>query len=151
MALFDTLPYNDDYMTYDAVNHFYVLTPKAMLDNLGENLDAGALQSSNDVLIWLKRVSRIVRRYVFELSQRPEFVQAMLATDKDLRPLVLEMLLAQAEEELRPSDHEDVLKAGGIARDVQAIANRVLPRYGFAMRYSGLLPCVPPDRLYKGW
>lgn len=152
MAIFDTKPYNDDYMTYDYTTHFYMLTEKAVFDNLGENLGAFNMQAPNSTNWWLRRISREVRRYVLANSQSPDYVLAMLATDGALRPLVLEMLLAQAEEELRPSDNERVRESGGIALDVQDVANRILPGYGHSMRYcGGGLPRIAPAALYKGW
>lgn len=157
--------YDNDYMKYDASVHRYELTEKAIFDNLGENLDL-ALQSGSKSA-FLKRISSVVYNYVYAGSQSPDYIEYIMAKDDDLHDMIFEMLLRQAEYTL-VNGAVDAFSGVNVAKQqampvytlrgsaqistvTEELANRILPRYGHSLRYSGSLPHVCPNAYRRGY
>ena len=110
------MPLNDEYMIYDYRKHRYMLTEKAVLELLGENLNDltdGNVTLKNKLLMdasadafrdrksgsagMPKCASADVYGYIYEDSRSPDYIERIMALDEDLRPTIQDMLLAQLE------------------------------------------------------
>lgn len=160
---------NDENMTYNLLTHRYELTEKAIFDAYGENLNTyfGDSPDVNTKTAFLKDVSAQVYGWILGHSQSPDYIEYILAMDTTLRPLILQMLLAQAKYMLNGGNVAafsginlakgqwiDTDKLRGNARvavEVVDIASRILPGYNHALIYAGRLPHVVPSALYNGY
>ena len=161
-------PYDDEYMTYDYRLHKYVLTEKAVMDELGENLDV-VLVNSDPVTrnAFLRKVSRSVYDYILSASQSPDYIEYILAKDGSLRQTVQDMLVSQAEYALTNSllgSYSGINLAKGqyveldkmrngrqVSLEVEQKANQILPGYGHCLRYTCALPHISPIHLHRGY
>lgn len=92
-------PFDDEYMVYDYAMHRYVLTPKAVLDRLNEDLTkyspADSANREKDVLVMLDNISSEVYNAIYESSADylyPEFVGAKAPS---ARSIILQAMLEQ--------------------------------------------------------
>lgn len=161
------MPINDEYMIYDFRNHRYMLTEKAVFEEVGVNLNDITGGNVTDKNLFLKRVSTDVYSYLLENSRSSDYIEYILAVDTDLRPMVQSMLIAQAEYtllngsismfagiNLAKGTAVDVYKLRDerkVAEAVQSEANRILPKYGFCLKYAGMLPWLNPSIKYRGY
>lgn len=161
------MPLNDEYMVYDYHRHRYLLTEKAVLELLGENLND--LTDGNVVLKnkLLTDASSDVYGYIYEDSRSPEYLERIMALDEDLRPIIQDMLLAQLEYTLfngKLALYAGVNLAKQSALDISKIRNeskvaetvvqethKIMPRYGVCLKYCGRLPKVCQSQRYKGY
>jgi len=158
---------NDEYMIYDYRKHRYMLTEKAVLELLGENLNDltdGNVTLKNKLLM---DASADVYGYIYEDSRSPDYIERIMALDEDLRPTIQDMLLAQLEYTLyngKLSLYAGINLAKQSALDISRIRNeskvaetvvqethRILPGYGICLKYCGRLPSVCPSQRYKGY
>lgn len=160
------MPINDEYMKYDFRNHRYVLTEKAIFEEVGVNLN-DITSCITDKKIFLKRVSSDVYSYIKGNSRSPEYIEYILAVDTDLRPMVQEMLISQAEYVLlngAVSAFSGINLSKGTAVEINKLrderkvsdtvsveANKILPGYGFCLKYAGALPSLDRSKRYKGY
>ncbi len=161
------MPLNDEYMIYDYRKHRYMLTEKAVLELLGENLNDltdGNVTLKNKLLM---DASADVYGYIYEDSRSPDYLERIMALDEDLRPTIQDMLLAQLEYTLyngKLSLYAGINLAKQSALDISRIRNeskvaetvvqethRILPGYGICLKYRGRLPSVCPSQRYKGY
>ncbi len=161
------MPLNDEYMIYDYRKHRYMLTEKAVLELLGENLNDltdGNVTLKNKLLM---DASADVYGYIYEDSRSPDYIERIMALDEDLRPTIQDMLLAQLEYTLyngKLSLYAGINLAKQSALDISLIRNeskvaetvvqethRILPGYGICLKYCGRLPSVCPSQRYKGY
>lgn len=160
---------NDENMTYNLLTHRYELTESAIFNAYGDNLNTIFADSPdvNTKAAFLKDVSAQVYGWIYGYSQSPDYIEYILAMDSTLRPLILQMLLAQAKYMLNGGNVAafsginlakgqwiDTDKLRGDARvavEVVDIATRILPGYGRALTYSGNLPHIPLSALYNGY
>ena len=161
------MPLNDEYMIYDYRKHRYMLTEKAVLELLGENLNDltdGNVTLKNKLLM---DASADVYGYIYEDSRSPDYLERIMALDEDLRPTIQDMLLAQLEYTLyngKLSLYAGINLAKQSALDISRIRNeskvaetvvqethRILPGYGICLKYCGRLPSVCPSQRYKGY
>ena len=161
------MPLNDEYMIYDYRKHRYMLTEKAVLELLGENLNDltdGNVTLKNKLLM---DASADVYGYIYEDSRSPAYIERIMALDEDLRPTIQDMLLAQLEYTLyngKLSLYAGIKLAKQSALDISRIRNeskvaetvvqethRILPGYGICLKYCGRLPSVCPSQRYKGY
>ncbi len=161
------MPLNDEYMIYDYRRHRYMLTEKAVLELLGENLNDltdGNVTLKNKLLM---DASADVYGYIYEDSRSPDYLERIMALDEDLRPIIQDMLLAQLEYTLyngKLSLYAGINLAKQSALDISRIRNeskvaetvvqethRILPGYGICLKYCGRLPSVCPSQRYKGY
>ncbi|MDE7209678.1 MAG: hypothetical protein K2O31_07330 [Clostridia bacterium] len=161
------MPINDEYMTYDFRKHRYVLTEKAVLEEVGINLNDITGGNVTDKNLFLKRVSSDVYSYLLEGSRSPDYIEYILAVDTDLRATVQDMLVAQAEYtllngaismfagiNLAKGTAVDIYKLRDerkVAEQVQSEANKILSQYGFCLKYAGTLPAISPSVKHKGY
>lgn len=162
-------PYDDEYMTYDYRSHMYVLTPKAILDELGENLDV-ILVNSDPVTrnAFLKKISRMVYNYIKEQSSSFDYIEYILAKDGRLRDMVKDMLISQVEYTLTNgavADYSGVNLAKGQIADLWKIrgdakvsdtvvteTHKRLPHYGFCLCCNSMsMPRLALCALHKGY
>lgn len=153
------IPFSDDYMTYDYNMHRYVLTDKAVLDLLGENLNIILNNPSPETKnALLKKISNTVYNYILTASMSPDYIEYILAMDVDLRPMIQDMLVSQVEYTLTNGAVEnfsgvniskgsyielDKIRNGQqVSMTVVQLANNMLPKYGHSLRYACALPHV---------
>lgn len=162
-------PYDDEYMKYDYRTHRYVLTEKAVLDELGENLDV-ILTNSDPVTrnAFLKKISLSVYNYIKQQSASFEYIEYILAKDGRLRDTIKEMLVSQVEYmladgavadysgmNLAKGQFPDLWKIRGDAKVSDTVVTESHKRmldYGFSMCCNSLnMPRLARCALYKGY
>lgn len=152
-------PYDDEYMTYDYRLHRYVLTDKAVLDILGENLNV-ILVNAEPVTknAFLKKVSNTLYEYILSASQSPDYIEYIMAKDGSLREMIQDMLISQAEYMLSNGavdSYSGINMAKGhfieldkirngrqVSMTVEQRANAPLHGYGHSLRYACALPRI---------
>lgn len=161
-----TYPYSDNYMTYNYQSHRYELTEKAVYDELGVNFKDFSDMETTDAnpstigIRILKKVSRLVYSYLLENCQNAGWLVYELAVVQQLRSVILEMLLAQAEYQFTNGDISNFsgvdiykgqtmeqykLKEATIAPLVRTIAERIQPCLGRSLKFAGSFGyCQPP-------
>lgn len=165
-------PFDDEIMKYDYAAHRYVLTSSGVLSQLGENLDVilnttGDADSGTLAARVLRRVSQTVYMYLYRDTANEEWLEYILATYPPLREWVQEMLQAQLLYMLANGDiglYSGVNVAKGQAMDVEAlrgrariapevedIAMRTIPQFGYCLKYVGFLPSVPCGLYRRGY
>lgn len=87
-------PYNDDYLTFNTVREHYVLTAKAVFDNLGIDLNATAKDNVNGVKAFLNRVSELTYRKMHEFGD-DIYQDKVIACTKTGRKIILSAMLEQ--------------------------------------------------------
>lgn len=88
-------PYDTEYMTFNEMTGQYVLTAKAILDNLGIDLNVLAKDNGNGVNAFLKRVSYLTYRKLHEYGF-DEVQDMTVATTETGRKIIQEAMLEQA-------------------------------------------------------
>ena len=88
-------PYDTEYMTFNEMAGQYVLTAKAILDNLGIDLNVLAKDNGNGVNAFLKRVSYLTYRKLHEYGF-DEVQDMTVATTETGRQIIQEAMLEQA-------------------------------------------------------
>lgn len=134
-------PYNTDYMIFDEITGRYVLTSKAVLDNLGIDMNVAAKDNSNGVNAFLKRVSALTYRKVHEYGV-DEFQDKIIATTEKGRELIQEAMLEQffymknvGDSSLSLKQEERALYASD---SVVEIFEAIIPEIGRSLIYVGL-------------
>ena len=161
-------PYDDEYMTYDYLLHRYVLTDKAVLDILGENLNV-ILVNAEPVTktAFLKKVSNTVYEYILSASQSPDYIEYLMAKDGNLREMIRDMLISQVEYMLANGsvdsysginmakgqyiDLDKIRNGRQVSLSVEQKSNAILPGYGHCLRYACALPHVAPKFYRVGY
>ena len=95
-----TYPFKDELMTYDYINHRYVLTKQGVEAQLGIVLDdilntAGDNNPSPLGNLVLEKVSQTVYSWLYRDSQNSSWIEFILAVYPPLREWVREMLQSQ--------------------------------------------------------
>jgi hypothetical protein len=154
-------PFNDDSMEYEKSIHGYVLTPQAVLRELGIDLAAagnivGSANPSAYISRKLRENSRTVYRYLKENSIDTQLWARVLAKAPSVRDMIKEMLLGQIEYEystgysaimsgINPTtgaimDITAIRGRAKIAPIVEELANdEIVPEIGVCLRYIGHL------------
>lgn len=152
-------PYDDEYMVYDYRLHRYVLTDKAVLDILGENLNL-LLVDAEPVTknAFLKKVSNTLYEYILSSSQSPDYIEYIMAKDGSLREMIRDMLISQVEYMLSNGavdnysginmakghyiDLDKIRNGRQVSMTVEQKANASLHGYGHSLRYACSLPHI---------
>lgn len=87
-------PYTDDYMTYNERRGRYILTPKAVFDKLGIDLNVEIKQNPNGVNAFLSRVSDSVYRKIHEYGEN-DYQDKVIAYTQKGREIIFECMLEQ--------------------------------------------------------
>lgn len=87
-------PYSDEYMTYNEARRHYVLTAKAVLDNLGIDLNENVKDNANGVNAFLMRVSELTYRKMHEYGDNTE-QDSVIATTETGRKIIFNAMLEQ--------------------------------------------------------
>lgn len=87
-------PYSDEYMTYNEARSHYVLTAKAVLDNLGIDLNVNVKDNANGVNAFLMRVSELTYRKMHEYGDNTE-QDRIIATTESGRNIIFNAMLEQ--------------------------------------------------------
>ncbi len=161
-------PYDDEYMTYDYRMHRYVLTDKAVLDILGENLNV-ILVDAEPVTknAFLKKVSNTLYEYILSASQSPDYIEYIMAKDGSLREMIRDMLISQVEYMLANGavdsysginmakghyiDLDKIRNGRQVSLTVEQKSNAILPGYGHCLRYACSLPHIAPKFYRVGY
>lgn len=102
MAVIDLIvPYDDEYMFYDWDNHRYVLTPKAIIDNVGEDLSIilNKGRSVNTQMLpqmFLDEISDFVYNDIYAHSNQNDIQEFYLAKLQTTRKIIFRAMLEQA-------------------------------------------------------
>ena len=153
------IPYDNEYMTYDYRLHRYVLTDKAVLDILGENLNVMLVNSETVTKnAFLRKVTNTVYEYILSTSQSPDYIEYILAKDGHLRDMIQDMLISQVEYMLANGavdsysginmakghyiDLDKIRNGRQVSMVVEQKANAILPTYGHCLRYACALPHI---------
>ena len=167
-----TYPYDDELMTYDYINHRYVLTKKGVESQLGIKLDTtlnteGDANPSTLADRILAKVSQTGYSWLYRDSMNSSYIEFILAVYPPLREWVREMLQSQLLYVLTNNfigDYSGVNLARGQAMDIAAlrgrarvapevedIGERIIPGLGYCLKYLGALPCVPCKVYHRGY
>lgn len=98
-------PYNDEYMTYDKTLGFYVLTPKACDEYLGEELsyyfDGNELKQK----AFIREISEDIREFInsYTYVSSIKYKRYLMAKSPNLRPVIMQALKYQLRYAFRSS------------------------------------------------
>lgn len=159
-----TYPYSGDDMVYDYTRHRYYITQKYVLSELGINF--GTVPTNGDANPstlgdrFIKNACNIVYRYLYRDIMNVSYQEYQLAAVPELRPVILEMLLAQIEYNATNGNLQAVsgqniftgqqmdatrLNDAIIAPSVKDIANTIQPCIGRALKYTGRFGGAAPS------
>lgn len=90
-------PYTDSYLSYDEKKNQYILTPKAILDAYGIDLNGEAVDPNNltAVRAILARVSTIVYAFIHSFNADNVTQDLMIAGTQEGRQMIFDALLEQ--------------------------------------------------------
>lgn len=156
-------PFDDQYLIYDYNRHRYYLTEAALNNLLGisfndvpEGMDSNP---STRVFRFCNKVTDDVYRFLLKDSMNAGWLVYELATTRALRPVIQEMLLAQAEYAFNSgfsgnysgvdvfkgvAVDRDKIRAAMIAPAVEDYAYAVQPSLGRAIKYAGNFGYMAP-------
>lgn len=163
-----TYPHNDNVMTYDYLRHRYVLTNDALYTYLGlnfnnvpEDMDANPSSKADR---FAQKVSDQVYRFILRDSMNSAWLTFEMAILPELRQVIQDMLLAQAEYDVvsgfsdtfsgldafrgKAIDRRD-LREAVIAPAVEDYAYMVQPCIGRCLKYAGQFGYIAPDFVDK--
>lgn len=157
-------PYSDELMTYDFTTHKYYLTENAVYVELGINF--GLIPNGNDAnpstmaQRFIKKVTNNVYRYLFADIYNAPWTEFELACVADLRSVIYQMLLAQAEYNANSGFSEtfngvDIYKGYSLDRSklkeaqispvVEELSFQGQRSIGRCLKYAGAYGGTPPS------
>lgn len=159
-------PFDDEYMKYDYNAHMYYLTPKAVTDILGENLDTrlNTYGDSNPSTL-AERVCResaeSLYDYIRDTCLSYSVMEFIMACDGKMRGKVMDMLLATMRYHLkngRLEEYSGVNAQNGqamriedlrgdldVPKRVVAMTHEIMPEYGFCLCSRRNVGRMTPD------
>lgn len=154
-------PKTDELMYYDFSEHRYILTPKDVLDHLGENLTrlnrSGANNIENVARNFLNQISLEIYNFIFSCNTNNRAQEYILAKSKSAREIIQKAMEQQV---LYVLSNGDLHMYSGVdirkGQVMQSFAERVIsplakqylskmiPEIGCSILYPGFLHiCVP--------
>lgn len=100
-------PYDDDLMIFDDARQMYFLTERALVENgidIRARIGASAPDPSFVIGGVLRAVSGMVYREIHRFNRNTHRQDAMIATVPELRPIIYNVLLNQAQYYVRNGD-----------------------------------------------
>ena len=149
-----TYPYSDDYMIYDYNAHMYYLTPKAVMDIVGENLDTrlntyGDTNTSTIAERFCRESAESLYDYIRDTCLSYSVMEFIMACDGRMRDKVKEMLVAIMRYHLKNGKIEEfngmnVQKGTAmrvedlrgdldVPKRVVSMTHEIMPTYGFCL------------------
>ena len=161
-----TYPYSDEYMVYDYTKHQYVLTPKAVLDKLNENLEryspATSVNRQRDAEIMLENVSDEVYNQIYENSLNYLFPEFIIAKCPSARPIIMQALIEQVKYflfngaisvysgvDFKKGTVGDNANGRILAPNARRILERVIPETRVSLMYQGQMNALIPVGDYE--
>ncbi|MDE6586138.1 MAG: hypothetical protein K2K80_05620 [Clostridia bacterium] len=141
-------PYSDDYLFYDENTNHYVLTEKALIENVGVNLRARMAETalvSPDTAIrsFTRTVSDMIYQFIHEHNVHNERQDCLIATVPELRPIIQKAMEYQAVYVLNVGNLYLSIKpeerAVAIDYLAQSILGNTVPSLGVSILYSGVI------------
>ncbi len=141
-------PYSDDYLFYDENTNHYVLTEKALTDNIGVNLRERMAESAlvnPEVAIksFTRTVSDMIYQFIHEHNVDNARQDCLIATVPELRQIIQRAMEYQAIYVLNVGNlylsTKPEERAVAIDYLAQSILGNVVPCLGISIIYGGVL------------
>lgn len=154
-------PYDDDHMVYDYETHRYYLTPKAVFDELGINLDIelntqGDTNNSTIVQRVLRQSNNVVYNYLYQRSSNNGWQEMIMATCPSARSRLKEVLLMQVLYNLSSGfvalysginvaknsviDINALRGRAKVADEVETFGDWIIPKVGMCLLTAKIIP-----------
>lgn len=154
-----TYPYNDEYLIYDYSKHQYILTPKAVLDKLNEDLTkfspANSVNRQRDAQIMCENISDEVYNQIYEDSLDYLFPEFIIAKCPSARQIILQAMLEQVKYflfngsisvysgvDFKKSTVGESANGRILAPNARRILNRVIKEIGVPLTYQGQMNTI---------
>lgn len=142
-------------MFYDELSHRFVLTPKAVLNNLGENLETRlnkkrANNEENVAQNVLNQISFEIYSYIYAHTQYEDFIEQVIRYDDQARKIVKDAMLQQVAYtlvngslnlyggvDIRKGVKMDNFYDRSIAPLAKMILNKTIDKLGVPLTYTG--------------
>ena len=141
-------PYSDEYMTYDVKSHRYVLTPKDMLDNYNENLQA-KFKDAKNIMPYLRQASLQVYSFIHSHNVNSPMQDYIIAKTERGREIIKEAMENQMLYLLTVGNASRSMDERHRAMYIDEMAREILmqeiPEIGTTICYTGNLWFCSPD------
>lgn len=143
--MINNYPYSDEYMTYDYESHKYMLTEKAVLEELGINL---AERSKNEAAkkAFLRLASNQIYNYIHSHNVNDVLQDYIIAKTSRGRKVIKEAMLSQfwllanaGDLSILPDEKQRALS---IDMNAISILGQTIPEIGCSILYTGKLPHI---------
>ena len=139
-------PYSDDYLYYDETTNHYVLTEKALVENVGLNIrarmsDTALVNPEVAIKSFNRTVSDMIYQFIHSHSVNNRTQDCLIATIPELRQIIQQAMEYQAVYvanvgnlylSTKPED-----RAVAIDYLAQSVLGNVVPRLGYSILYTG--------------
>lgn len=140
-----TLPYDDDYMTYDYNSHRYVLTLQDVKQNLGVDLE-NRITFANAIPTLLNRISVKIYAYIHTHNVMNDYQNYIIAKTEKGREIIKSAMEEQLLYLLTVGDLSRSIDINERALAIDDTAKQILldriPEIGCSICYCGKLPIV---------
>ena len=140
-----TLPYDDDFMTYDYNSHRYVLTLKDVNQNLGIDLE-NRISYANAIPVLLNRVSIKIYALIHSYNTDNDLQDYIIAKTETGRKIIKEAMEEQLLYFLAVGDlSRSVIESErnmSIDQTAMETLLRTIPEIGCNILYTGKLPYI---------
>ena len=139
-------PYSDDYLYYDETTNHYVLTEKALVENVGLNIRARMSETAvvnPEVVIksFNRRVSDMIYQFIHSHSVNNRAQDVLIASIPELRQIIQHAMEYQAVYVANVGDlylsTKPEERAVAIDYLAQSVLGNVVPCLGYSILYTG--------------
>jgi hypothetical protein len=143
--MINNYPYSDEYMTYDYENHRYMLTEKAILDELGINLSE---RSKNEAAkkAFLRLASNQIYNFIHSHNVNNVLQDYIIAKTAKGRKIIKEAMTSQfwllanaGDLSILPDERQRALS---IDMNAISVLEQSIPEIGCSILYTGNLPRI---------
>lgn len=141
-------PYSDDYLFYDETTGHYVLTEKALVENVGVNLrermaETALVNPDTAIKSFTRTVSDMIYQFIHEHNVDNRKQDRLIATIAELRQIIQKAMEYQAIYVLNVGNLYLSVKpeerAVAIDYLAQSVLGNVVPCLGISIIYGGLI------------
>lgn len=141
-------PYSDDYLFYDETTEHYVLTEKALVENVGVNLrermaETALVNPDTAIKSFTRTVSDMIYQFIHEHNVDNRKQDRLIATIAELRQIIQKAMEYQAIYVLNVGNLYLSVKpeerAVAIDYLAQSVLGNVVPCLGISIIYGGLI------------
>lgn len=141
-------PYSDDYLFYDETTEHYVLTEKALVENVGVNLrermaETALVNPDTAIKSFTRTVSDMIYQFIHEHNVDNRKQDRLIATIAELRQIIQKAMEYQAIYVLNVGNLYLSVKpeerAVAIDYLAQSILGNVVPCLGISIIYGGVI------------